>query len=87
MSAQDELYLYVGRMIALSILQGGPGPVFFAPVIVDYIFGGISAVKPSVDDVPDEELQLKIRKVHCAVVQKRPSCNCFLDACTLVVSV
>ena len=36
-----------------------PGPVFFAPVIVDYLFGGISAVKPSADDVPDEELQLK----------------------------
>ena len=63
---QDELYLYVGRMIALSILHGGPGPVFFAPVIVDYLFGGISAVKPSVDDVPDEDLQLKIRKVCCS---------------------
>ena len=64
--AQDELYLYVGRMIALSILHGGPGPVFFAPVIVDYLFGGISAVKLSVDDVPDEDLQLKIRKVCCS---------------------
>ena len=53
--SQDELFLYVGRMIALSILHGGPGPVFFAPVVVDYLFGGISAVKPSVDDVPDEE--------------------------------
>lgn len=53
-------------MIALSILHGSPGPVFFAPVIVDYLFGGISAVKPSVDDVPDEDLQLKIRKVCCS---------------------
>ena len=64
--AQDELYLYVRRMIALSILHGGPGPVFFAPVIVDYLFGGISAVKPSVDDVPYDDLQLKIRKVCCS---------------------
>lgn len=53
-------------MIALSILHGGPGPVFFAPVVVDYLFGGISAVKPSVDDVPDEDIQLKIRKVCCS---------------------
>ena len=56
----DELYLYVGRMIALSILHGGPGPVFFAPIIVDYLFSGISAVKPSINDVPERQLQLKV---------------------------
>ena len=50
-------------MITLSILHGGPGPVFFAPVIVDYLFGGISAVKPCIEDVPNEALQLKIKKV------------------------
>ena len=33
--------------------------MFFAPVVVDYLFGGISAVKPVIEDVPDEELQLK----------------------------
>lgn len=43
-------------MIAMSILHGGPGPVFFVPVIVDYLLG-------SKDDVPDDDLQLKIRKV------------------------
>lgn len=37
--------------------------MFFAPVVVDYIFGGVSAVNPLVDDVPDEDLQFKIRKV------------------------
>ena len=63
--AQDELFMYVGRMCALSILHGGPGPVFLAPVIVDYLFGGISQVKPDIDDVPDEQLQSKIRKVCC----------------------
>ena len=51
-------------MIALSILHGGPGPVFFSPVVIDYLFGGISAVKPSFEDVLEEELQSKIRKVH-----------------------
>ena len=61
--AKDELYLYVGKMIALSILHGGPGPEFFAPVVVDYLFGGISAVNPTIEDVPDKDLQLKIRKV------------------------
>ena len=58
-------------MIALSILHGGPGPLFFSPVVVDYLFGGTSAVKPSVDDVPDEEVQLKIRKVCFANITLR----------------
>ena len=51
-------------MIALSILHGGPGPSFFAPSIVDYLFGGISSVKPSIEDVPEESLKKKIIKVH-----------------------
>ena len=51
-------------MIALSILHGGPGPVFFSSVVIDYLFGGISAVKPTIEDVPEEELQSKIRKVY-----------------------
>ena len=58
------MYLCIGRIIALSILHGGPGPTFFAPVIVDYLFGGFSAVKPCVEDVPDTELQSKIKKVY-----------------------
>ena len=51
-------------MIALSIINGGPGPVFFSSTVVDYLFGGISSVTPSIDDVPDVEVQAKIRKVN-----------------------
>lgn len=57
------MYLFIGKIIALSILHGGPGPVFFAPVVVDYLFGGITMVKPCVEDVPDPLLQSKLRKV------------------------
>ena len=37
--------------------------MFFAPVVVNYLFGGISAVRPTIADVPDEKLQLKIKQV------------------------
>ena len=50
-------------MIALSILHGGPGPIFFAPVIVDYLFGGMATVHPTVDEVPDDVIHSKIIKV------------------------
>ena len=63
MHCLHELYLCIGRLIALSILHGGPWPVFFAPVIVDYLFGGIGAVKPSVEDVPDQQPKCMIKKV------------------------
>lgn len=60
---QNEVYLSVGKIIALSILHGGPGPFFFAPCIIDYLFGGIGSVTPSVDDVPDREVQSKLKRV------------------------
>lgn len=59
-----ELYLFVGKAIALSILNGGPGPTFFSPLSIDYLFGGITKVKPSVDDIPDMLIQDKISKVY-----------------------
>lgn len=53
----------MGKIIALSILHGGPGPVFFSSAVVDYLFGGIATVRPSIDDIPDQQVQAKIRNV------------------------
>ena len=55
--------MFVGKVIAMSVVNGGPGPTFLSPVIVDYLFGGVSAVKPSVEDVLDYDIQTKISKV------------------------
>ena len=51
----------VGKMIALSILHGGPGPVFFARSVIDYIFGGIANV--GARDIPDLQIQSLIQRV------------------------
>ena len=58
------MYLCIGRIIALSILHGVPGPTFSAPIVVDYLFGGFSAVQPCIEDVPDNELQLKVQCIY-----------------------
>ena len=50
-------------MIAMSILNGGPGPAFLALYVVDYLFGGLSVVRPLVEDIPDPQTQSKIRQV------------------------
>lgn len=58
----------MGQIVALSIFHGGPGLVSFFPAVVDYLFDGMSAVSPSIDDVPDQQTQAKIRKVWCLVL-------------------
>ena len=60
---QEKKFLAVGKMIALSILYGGPGPAFFAPSVIDYLFGGLSMVTPLVEDIPDTATQDKIKQV------------------------
>ena len=60
---QEDLYFCMGKMIALSIVHGGPGPTFFAESVVDYIFGGLGAVSPRVSDIPDVVIRQRVQKV------------------------
>ena len=57
-------------MMALSILHGGPGPTLFPPVIIDYIFSGMSGVRAQVEDVPDIDIRRKLAKVCIYPFQK-----------------
>ena len=51
-------------MIAMSVIHGGPGPTFFTPAVIDYLIEGkISSIKPDLCDIPDLEIQTKIKKV------------------------
>ena len=65
-SSSLPMLCYRKRLILLlEILlhcQFCPGPVFFAPVVIDYLFGGISAVKACVEDVPDRVVQSNSRR-------------------------
>ena len=54
---QNELYLCMGKMIALSIVHGGPGPSFFAGCVVDYIFNGLGSVSARIEDIPDASIK------------------------------
>ena len=60
---QDNLFEKIGKMIALTVVHGGPGPAFFGQAVVDYLIGGISSVKANVSDIPDVEMQSKIKMV------------------------
>ena len=47
--------LNIGQMIAVSIVNGGPGPQCFSKAVVDYLCSGM--IKATIVDVPDAEIQ------------------------------
>ena len=49
----EDVFATVGKMIVLSVLHGGPGPVFFAEPVVEYLFGKRGEIKASIVNVPD----------------------------------
>ena len=51
------------KIFPVSFLHRGQGPVFLAPAVVTYLLGGISSVQPCIDDVPDDLLQSKLKRV------------------------
>ncbi|XP_029904558.1 G2/M phase-specific E3 ubiquitin-protein ligase-like [Myripristis murdjan] len=58
---EDEYYL-AGKMIAVSIVHGGPGPNFLSEDLVSYISGQTS-FKASVVDITDEEIGKVLQEI------------------------
>lgn len=52
-----------GKMIAVSIVHGGPGPNFLSEDLVSYISGQTS-FKASVEDITDEDIEKVIQEVQ-----------------------
>ena len=51
----NNVLIVVGKIIALSVVHGGPGPTFLADYIINYIFkDGNPIVVKKVEDIPDE---------------------------------
>ncbi len=64
---QQKTYKYIGQMIAVSLIHGGPVPTFLAASVIEYITYGLEKVKGRVLDVPNGDLQEKLTKVSiCA---------------------
>ena len=49
---EKQTYKHVGEMFSVSIMYGGPAPIFLAPSITDYIIFGLKGVKACVDEIP-----------------------------------
>lgn len=74
---QHESYLIVGRIIALSLIYGGPAPHFFARAVAEYLLG-VAPLTASIEDVPDESVRQSLRRVSiCTVITHYYALQCF----------
>lgn len=51
---EDKLYVEAGKLIALSLIHGGPGPHFISKTLFSLIAFGGEKVSPTLNDVEDE---------------------------------
>ncbi|XP_023814808.1 G2/M phase-specific E3 ubiquitin-protein ligase-like isoform X3 [Oryzias latipes] len=61
---EDEYYL-AGKMIAVSIVHGGPGPYFLSKNLISYI-SGQDSFKSSVGEITDEEIGKVLKEIQNA---------------------
>ena len=62
-------YKYVGAMLAVSLIYGGPAPAFFAPSTAQYMIrGDLDHIKASACEVPDYDILQKLQKVILSYV-------------------
>ncbi|XP_048341425.1 G2/M phase-specific E3 ubiquitin-protein ligase [Sphaerodactylus townsendi] len=63
---KDDLYYEAGRMIAVSLVHGGPSLSFFSKTLFNCLVYGIENVKPTVEDVADVDVLQAIMKIKSA---------------------
>ena len=62
-----QTYFQAGRMVAVSIQQGGPGMQCLAPSMYHTIVEKRSLSNPTPDEIPDFEIQGKVKTVSLMI--------------------
>lgn len=74
MTEQDKkTYYYVGVMIGLSLIYGGPAPKFFSQSVANYI---VNAGPPSIFDIPDSSIKEKLIEVCVVLLSSKIRAAC-----------
>ncbi|KAI1237782.1 hypothetical protein IHE44_0013869 [Lamprotornis superbus] len=63
---EENLYFEAGKMIAVSLVHGGPSPGFFSKTLFNCLVYGPENVKPSLEDVADDDIAQTIKKIKYA---------------------
>ncbi|XP_062862578.1 G2/M phase-specific E3 ubiquitin-protein ligase-like [Trichomycterus rosablanca] len=62
---REDEYILAGKMIAVSIIHGGPGPNFLSKDLVSYI-SGQSSFTSTIGDISDEEIGKVLQQIENA---------------------
>ncbi|XP_017675971.1 PREDICTED: G2/M phase-specific E3 ubiquitin-protein ligase isoform X2 [Lepidothrix coronata] len=65
-AVKENLYFEAGRMIAVSLVHGGPSPGFFSKTLFDCLVYGPENVKPALEDVADVDVAQTIKMIKYA---------------------
>uniref|UniRef100_A0A8C3Y524 G2/M-phase specific E3 ubiquitin protein ligase n=1 Tax=Catharus ustulatus TaxID=91951 RepID=A0A8C3Y524_CATUS len=63
---EENLYFEAGKMIAVSLIHGGPSPGFFSKTLFKCLVYGPENVKPALEDVADDDVAQTIKKIKYA---------------------
>ena len=68
MALQSKQFYLIGKIIALSVLNGGPAPKFFSQPILDYLFyGHVRGTRANALCYPEKEMQEKVLMVSTEI--------------------
>lgn len=62
----QQHFLYVGKLISMSLSQGGPGPACLASWCYNYLCFGIEGTTVKICDVPSVHVQTLLTEVSIA---------------------
>ncbi|NWH61104.1 G2E3 ligase, partial [Geococcyx californianus] len=65
-AVKENLYFEAGKMIAVSLVHGGPPPGFFSKTLFNCLVYGPENVKPALEDVADVDVAETIKKIKYA---------------------
>ncbi|KAL0973680.1 hypothetical protein UPYG_G00209440 [Umbra pygmaea] len=66
-AAKDDEYFLAGRMIAVSMVHGGPGPRFLSKTLYQHLTGGaMSDFEATINDITDEEMKASMLEISSA---------------------
>ncbi|XP_057175463.1 G2/M phase-specific E3 ubiquitin-protein ligase-like [Triplophysa rosa] len=62
-AAEDNEYFHIGRMIAVSIVHGGPGLCCLSPNFFLYLIGKEKKTEATIEDIPDDEVKKALLEI------------------------
>ncbi|XP_030069546.1 G2/M phase-specific E3 ubiquitin-protein ligase [Microcaecilia unicolor] len=67
---KENLYYEAGRMIAVSLVHGGPSPSFFSRTLFNCLVYGPEQVEPTIEDLTDYKLAEVVMRIKSSRTRK-----------------